>query len=260
MLLPRTIRPTVQRVSKYGEDLMAVETAVAQEKLELLRGLNTCQVADAIETFNVRLRNEGFMDSSVRCMLPNLPSTLGYAVTARIRTSAPPMSGRAYPDRTDWWNFLLTIPAPRVVVLEDLDRTPGLGSCAGEVHAHIFKALGCAGLITNGAVRDLQAAESIGFGFFAGNVAVSRAYYHMLEFGVPVEVGKLKVRPGDLLHGDRHGVIGIPLSLAEAIPAAAAKIAALERRVLEVADSANPSLEELRQAVHQSLPEDRQHG
>lgn len=239
---------------------MAIDTAVAQGKIELLRALNTCQVADAIETFNFRLRNEGFMDSSVRSMLPNLAPMVGYAVTARIRTSAPPMYGSAYPDRTNWWNFLLTIPAPRVVVMEDLDRAPGLGSCAGEVHAHIFKALGCAGLITNGAVRDLHAAESIGFNFFAGNVAVSRAYYHMLEFGIPVEVGKLKVQPGDLLHGDRHGIINVPLSLAGEIPAAAARIEALERQVMQVADSPNPSLDELRKAVQHSLPDDKLRG
>ncbi|HEV2348428.1 MAG TPA: RraA family protein [Terriglobia bacterium] len=239
---------------------MATENAVARETVQLLRALNTCQVADAIEKFNARLRNEGFMDSSIRCMLPDLPSMVGYAVTARIRTSAPPMSGRAYPDRTDWWNFLLTIPTPRVVVLEDLDRKPGIGSCAGEVHAHIFKALGCVGLITNGAVRDLKSAESIGFSFFAGNAAVSRAYYHMLEFGLPVEVGSLKVRPGDLLHGDRHGVINVPPYLAGEIPATVARIEALERRVMEVADSPNPSLEELRKAVQQSLPEDKLRG
>jgi 4-hydroxy-4-methyl-2-oxoglutarate aldolase len=205
----------------------------------------------------VRLRNEGFMDSGIRCMFPNLPSMVGYAVTARIRTSEPPMTGRGYPDRTDWWNYLLTIPAPRLVVLEDLDRRPGRGSCAGEVHCHIFKALGCAGLITNGAVRDLQSAESIGFCFFAGNVAVSRVYFHMLEFGVPVEVGNLRVVPGDLLHCDRHGVISIPASIAGDIPAAAARVSAFERRVLEVADSPNPTIEELREAIQEAVQGDR---
>jgi regulator of RNase E activity RraA len=226
-------------------------------EMEMLGQLTSCQVVDAIETFDVRLRNEGIMDASIHCLFPNLPSMVGYAVTARIRTSAPPMSGRSYPDRTDWWNYLLTIPAPRVVVLQDLDRSPGFGSCAGEVHSHIFKALGCAGLITNGAVRDLQAAESIGFSFFAGNVAVSRAYYHMLEFGNPVEVGNLKVSPGDLLHGDRHGVVAIPPTIAKDIPAAAARVEALERRVLEVADSQNPTLHDIREAVMQSVVEPR---
>ncbi|HUI42312.1 MAG TPA: RraA family protein [Terriglobia bacterium] len=223
------------------------------EELEPLRRLTSCEVADAIEHFDIRLRNEGFMDSSVRCVFPNFPSMVGYAVTAQVRTSEPPMTGRSYPDRTDWWNYLLTIPAPRVVVLEDLDRTPGRGSCAGDVHAHVFRALGCVGLVTNGAVRDLPSVESMGFSFFAGNVVPSRVYFHMLEFGLPVEVGGLTVRPGDLLHGDRHGVIKIPGSIARDLPAAAARVAALESAVIEVADSPNPALDQLREAVLRSV-------
>ena len=236
---------------------MPMDSSLTAAELALLRQLTTCQVADAIETFDARLRNEGFVGASVRCMFPDLPPIVGYAVTARVRTSEPPMTGRSYPDRTDWWNYLLTIPAPRVVVLEDMDRQPGLGSCAGEVHAHVFKALGCVALVTNGAVRDLEAAERIGFSFFAANVAVSRVYFHVIEFGVPVEIGNLKVQPGDLLHGDRHGVISIPGSIAGQIPAAAARVAALERRVIEVADSAKPTLAELREAVRQSVDEAR---
>jgi 4-hydroxy-4-methyl-2-oxoglutarate aldolase len=231
---------------------MAFE-ALREEELEALRRLSSCQVADAIETFNVRLRNEGLMDASVRCMFPQQQSMTGYAVTARIRTAKPPMTEKGYADRTDWWNYLQTIPAPRVIVMEDLDRPSGRGSCAGEVHAHIFRSLGCVGLITNGAVRDLEAVEPTGFAFFAGNVAVSHVYFHLLDFGLSVEVGGLQVRPGELLHGDRHGVIQIPISIAAKVPAAAQRIAQLERRVLEVADSPNPSIEELRHAVQQSV-------
>jgi len=226
---------------------------LSSQDLRKLQELTTCQVSDAIETFAVRLRNEGFMDASVRCMFPNLPPMVGYAVTARFRTAEPPMTGQSYPGRTDWWSYLQSVPAPRVVVLEDLDRRPGRGSCAGEVHAHIFRALGCVGLVTNGAVRDLPAVESIGFPMFAGNVAMSHVYFHILEFGVPVEVGDLRVSPGDLLHGDRHGVMTVPPSIARSIPDAARRIAALERNVLDAADSPRPSLEELRRVVQQSV-------
>lgn len=232
---------------------MPMDAILNAEELKLLRGVTTCQVADAIDSFNVRLRNQGYMGPSVSCIFPKLPPMVGYAVTARIRTSEPPMAERPYPERTDWWRYLLTIPAPRVVVIEDLDRTPGRGSCAGEVHAHIYKALGCSGLITNGAVRDLQAAESIGFCLFAGSVVVSRAYYHMLEFGMPVEIASLRIQPGDLLHGDRHGIINIPPSIARDIPASVARLAALERKVLETADSPQVSLDDLRDAVKESV-------
>ena len=217
---------------------MPTDLVLTSEQLAKLRSLNSCQVSDAIDTFNVRLRNEGYMDPSVRSIFPNLPSMVGYAATARVRTSDPPMAEKDYLNRSDWWNYLLTIPAPRVVVLEDLDRRAGRGSCAGEIHAHIYRALGCVGLVTNGAVRDLQAAESIGFCFFAGSVTVSRAYYHMLEFGMPVEVGGLKVQPGHLLHGDRHGVLHVPASIARDVPRAAAQVAAVEHRVLAVAGAA----------------------
>jgi regulator of RNase E activity RraA len=68
-----------------------------------------------------------------------------------------------------------------------------------------------------------------------------------------VEVADLKVRPGDLLHGDRHGVVSIPPSIASELPAAADRIAVLERSVLDVADSSHPSIEDLRRVVQQSV-------
>ena len=78
----------------------------------------------------------------IRCLFPRRPPVVGYAVTARIHTSNPPVKGRSYADRTDWWNYMLTIPAPRIVVIQDADERPAFGSFIGEVHANIFQALG----------------------------------------------------------------------------------------------------------------------
>ena len=69
-------------------------------------------MSNAIERYDVRLRNEGFADGSVRCQFDDLPPVTGHAVTARIRCSTPPSVGRGYRDRTDWWNYILTIPPP----------------------------------------------------------------------------------------------------------------------------------------------------
>src|ERR1051325_7415855 len=100
---------------------------VPSNVVEALRRLDTCTVSNAIETFEKRLRNEGFADSSVRCLFPQLGTMVGHAVTVRIRSSSPPPDAHPYLDRTDWWSFIQAVPAPRVVVIQDLDREVGLG-------------------------------------------------------------------------------------------------------------------------------------
>jgi regulator of RNase E activity RraA len=171
----------------------------------------------------------------------------------KIRCSGPPPEGHSYLDRTDWWNYILTLPAPRVVVIQDVDEVPGRGAFLGEVHANILLALDCVGAVTNGAVRDLSAVESTGFHFFAGGVSVSHSYAHIVGIDGPVEVGGLKVQPGDLLHGDCHGVLSIPNEIAAEIPALAANIIEKERRLIALCRSSDFSLAKLRRAVRQVI-------
>jgi 4-hydroxy-4-methyl-2-oxoglutarate aldolase len=214
--------------------------------LEQLRGLSTCVAASAIECFGVRLPNVGFTDASVKCMFPDLPAIVGYAVTARIRSATPPMEGGSYYYwRADWWKQILKVPAPRIVVLEDLDHPPGLGAFAGGVHANILKALGCTALLTNGAVRDLPEARSIGFQLFAGNISVSHGYAHLASFGDMVEVGHLKIKPGELLLGDLHGVVSIPLEIAERIPGVAQGITERRQYLIDLCRTEGFTLERL---------------
>ena len=97
------------------------------DQLAALRQLDTCTVANAIETFDVRLRNEGYTDASIRSFFPALAPMLGYAATVRIRCSNPPLQGSAYVERTDWWNYVLSMPSPCVVVIEDVDEDRGTG-------------------------------------------------------------------------------------------------------------------------------------
>jgi len=221
-------------------------------QLEQFRRLTTCVVASAIETFRVRLPNTGFADSSIRSMFPDQPSMAGYAATARLRSSNPRMEASKsydYYDRTDWWNNILTIPAPRVVVIEDIDESPGLGAFVGEVHANILLALGCVGIVTNGAVRDLPDIQPTEFQLFAGNVSVSHAFSHIFDFGTPVRIGGLTVHPGDLIHADRHGVQTVPLEIADKVPAAAREVRQRRQDLVGLRRSENFTLEKLRQAI-----------
>jgi regulator of RNase E activity RraA len=222
---------------------------LALPELERLRRLGSCTVSNAVESFGVRLRNTGFTDCSVHCIFPAFPPVVGYAATARIRTSAFPMEGHRYQDRTEWLNHVLSIPEPRIVVLEDLDNPPGLGSFIGEIHATILNALGCVGVVTNGAVRDLPAVEAIKFHMFAQNVSVSHSYSHIFDFGGPVVVGGMKVEPGDLLHGDLHGVLTVPLAIAPKVADAAEEILRREQSVIALCRSSEFSIEKLRDAA-----------
>jgi regulator of RNase E activity RraA len=133
--------------------------------------------------------------------------------------------------------------------MQDVDERPGFGAFLGEVHTNILKALGCAGAVTNGAVRDLPAVEALGIPLFAGGVAVSHAYAHFIDFGGEVEVGGLKVKPGDLLHGDRHGLISVPLQIAKDIPAVAARMREVDQKIIAVCRSPEFSAEKLRAAI-----------
>jgi regulator of RNase E activity RraA len=222
---------------------------ISSSELHALRLLGTCVVANAIETFNERLRNEGFGDGSVHCNFPELGSMVGYAATVKVRGSAPSMTGGLYSDRTDWWDYILSLPFPRVLVVQDAETRVGRGSLLGAVHVSILKALGCVGAVTNGAVRDLPRAQRLGFQLFSGSIAVSHAYVHIVEFGESVEIAGLKIKSGDLLHGDMHGFQTIPIHLAGRIPEVAARLTENEESIIEVCRSAEFSLEKLRAAV-----------
>jgi len=219
------------------------------EQLQGLQRHDSCTVSNAIETFNVRLRNEGFADSSIRCLTRRPVPLVGYATTVRIRAANLPKDGHAYVERTDWWECFQKLPSPHIVVIQDLDDHPGTGSCMGEVHAGILQALGCTGVITNGAVRDLPALEKSGLQVFAGSVAVSHAYSHIVDMGQPVEIGGLVINQGDLLHADVHGVLSVPHEIAADIASVADAIVQREHRVLALCQSPNFSLDELRDAV-----------
>jgi len=226
-----------------------VTDPISKHALSALRALNGTDLANAIECFDRRLRNEGFADASIRCLLADSRPSIGYAVTARIRCSSPPPVGHRYHDRTDWWNFIVGFQAPRIVVVQDVDERVGFGAFVGDLHAAILQALGCVAYVTNGAVRDTDAVGATGFRMFASHVGVSHAFARILDFGGPVEIGGLPVATGDLLFGDAGGVLSVPDAIAGDIPGAAADMLNTEKEVIAFCRSPRFSIERLRELV-----------
>ena len=217
--------------------------------LDFLRRTDTCSVSNAIETFDVRMRNEGYIQDVAKCLFPWMPPVAGYAVTGRIRTTAPPISGLYYYQNIDWWEYVASLPGPKLIVLADMDKAAGTGAFVGEIHAQISKALGCVGYVSNGAARDVQALDTLGFQCFAGSVSVSHAYGHLVEWGEAVEIGGLKISPGDLLHGDRHGVQKVPVEIAAELPGRVAQIVERESELIALCNRPDFSIEKLAEAL-----------
>jgi len=221
-----------------------------KEDLEALRKWPTPAISNAIELFNIQPRNAGFMLPEIGCQFPDLGIMIGYAVTAVI--TADTSEGRRVPP-PEWWEMIKKTPEPRVVVIHDLDR-PVIGSFWGEVNANIHKALGCAGVVTDGSVRDLDEVRELGFQFYSSCVTVSHAYVHLVEIGVPVKVGGLVVKPGDLLMGDKHGVIKVPREIAKDVPKAAQMMEAWERKVINFCKSKEFNTEGLKERFMSPRP------
>jgi regulator of RNase E activity RraA len=217
-------------------------TPLSLDQLEALRRYNTPTISNAIETFNVRKRNVGFLPHTIRCMFPEMAPIVGYAVTAQTRAE---YSAEPSPDiLSDYFRYVAAAPGPKIAVGEDLDNPPGLGAQFGEVTAAIHKKLGCVGHITSGCPRDLDEVRALGFQLFGLNPCVSHAYVRLVDFGEPVTIAGVLIRPGDLLHADKHGVCIIPLEVAAKLAEACAEVERLEKPALDMCRCDNFDLEE----------------
>jgi regulator of RNase E activity RraA len=141
------------------------------------------------------------------------------------------------------------VPAPRILVVENIGDWRGPVCIWGELAANINMALKCEAGVTNGPVRDLPEMEALGFQTFAGGVGLGGGAVDTLEVGGPVVVGGVTIRPGDLIHGDRHGVVKVPLDLAAQLPDAMRAHEAFERKVIAECQSSDFSLEGLAEVM-----------
>ena len=223
---------------------------IRKETLAALQKIDSPSICNAIEGFNCRPKNQGFMMPEIQSVFRDLAPSVGYAVTGMV--SANQQEGRNV-SREEWWDLIASVPEPRFIVLHDIDNPP-IGAYWGEVQANIHKALGAVSVATDGTVRDLDEVHALGFGFFAKIVSVSHAYTHLVEIGIPVTVGGLTVSTGDLLHGDKHGVTSIPFDIADQIPSMVGTIAEYEEKTISLCQSAEFSLDKLKEVAKITRP------
>jgi len=208
-------------------------SAITPAVLSRLQDFDTPTICNIIELFEVRPRDQGFMDRSIAAAFPEMRPMVGFAAPQTCRTSYDPrMQDAAYAGLDDQIRAFEELDGPAVVVFQDVDDPP-LAATFGEVMCTSYQKFGAVGLITSGPGRDLDQVRVLGFPVFTNGANCSHGYITMSAVHAPVHVGGLAVYANDLLHGDLNGVTNIPREIAVEVAEIGDEFVACERVVLD---------------------------
>ena len=218
--------------------------------LESLKAFDTPTICNALELVAPARRAMGFNRRPLIAAFPQMKPVVAFARTAIIRAREPHPRGRerATEMRLGYYEHIADEPLPSIAVIQDIDAPDtGFGAFWGEVQTHVHKGLGCAGVITDGSVRDLDAMAP-DFLVLAGSIMPSHAHVHLVDFGGTVSVAGMAVSPNDIIHADRHGAVVIPPDAVKEVPAAAELLARREKVLIDASKAPGFSVARLRQA------------
>jgi 4-hydroxy-4-methyl-2-oxoglutarate aldolase len=153
---------------------------------------------------------EGFNLEECRDFMPQMGPMVGYAITVQFEPSNPEHPRHNPNAWSEYRHYVASVPGPKIVVVQDLDKPRVIGAFWGEVNSNIHRALGCVGTITDGAIRDLDEMTNAGFKAIARRLCVGHAHSCPVRWNCAVEVFGRQVRPGQLIHADKHGFLVIP--------------------------------------------------
>jgi 4-hydroxy-4-methyl-2-oxoglutarate aldolase len=153
---------------------------------------------------------DAFNLEETRDFMPQMGPMVGYALTVVCQ---PSVGEHRSKDPTAWnryRRYVASLPGPKIVVVQDLDKPAAYGAFWGEVNSNIHRALGCVGTICDGAIRDVDEMTNAGFKALARRLCVGHAYSMPIQWGIEVEVFGRRIAPGQLIHADKHGFLALP--------------------------------------------------
>jgi len=153
---------------------------------------------------------DGFNLEPVTDFMPQMGPMVGFAITVVIEPGNPEHPKNNPDAWQQYRDYVASIPDPKIVVVQDLDKPHLYGAFWGEVNSNIHKALGCVGTITDGGIRDLDEMNNAGFKGLARRLCVGHAKSCPVRWNCEVEVFGRKIKPGQLIHADKHGFLVIP--------------------------------------------------
>ncbi|MEX3812341.1 RraA family protein [Paraburkholderia sp. BR13439] len=128
-------------------------------------------------------------------------------------------------------DFIDDVPPGSVIVLDNGGRTDA--TVWGDILTEIAHRRGIAGTVIDGINRDVHLCLSLGYPVFSKDnwMRTGKDRVQVEATNVPVNIGDVRVAPGDLLRGDADGVISIPKEHEERVLAAAEEIDAAEKAI-----------------------------
>lgn len=185
------------------------ERILTHSQLLQLKRWNTPTIYNGWEQITKEDRRTHVNLEETHDFMPQMGPMVGYAVTLVVEPSNPAHKQNADAIQ-EYRRYVASIPGPKIVVVQDLDKPACIGSFWGEVQANTHRALGCVGTITDGAIRDVDEMTNSGLHAIARRLCVGHAYVHPVRWNCEVEVFGCKIKPGDLIHADKHGFLVIP--------------------------------------------------
>jgi len=225
--------------------------------VDILEKFSVPTLSNAVESFDIIPANTGFCDTTMICRFPDMSTIVGYAITSRVSTDQPTNNILNGIDEHAYWRFISKHSGPKIAVCKDIDNPP-YGAMWGEYNCNIHKALGCIGLIVEGAIRDIDGIRKLGFYCFSTSILPTHGNGVFIDYGGPVRVAGLEVKTGDLLVCDKHGVISIPQEIPlDKLVAVAAEIDSLENELFDYCQSPHftiNGLEKINDSINKRWP------
>jgi regulator of RNase E activity RraA len=197
-----------------------------------LMAVSTATLCTAL--FKRGLRNQFIQD--VRPLNANLPNMVGEAFTLRYipaREDLNPIS--VFQDRTHPQRVAVEqCPAGSVLVFDS--RKDARAASAGSILVSRLMVRGCAGVVTDGGFRDSPEIAALPFSAYHNrpSAPTNLTLHQALDINVPIGCGDVAVWPGDVMVGDKEGVIVIPAAIADEIAKEAVEMTAFEDFVTEM--------------------------
>jgi regulator of RNase E activity RraA len=195
----------------------------------LLEQFHATTVASLSDAIDALLGRTGCMGGGMRPIVGGV--MVGRAATALLKPAAREVATREASLRDSVGMIDESLPGEvGIIVLEDGIGVAGLGG----LMAVAAKSRGMAGIVCDGAVRDIAELHDVGLPVFARGVSPAASVGRHISVGrqVPVVCAGVLVHPGDIVVGDADGVVVIPQEHADAVARFALDIDAREARMV----------------------------